>query len=63
MSFSQHAIEWMDDQVDQHKPFFAYIALNAAHEPLQVPAGLRVPPRERGAGERGEILWHDRKYR
>jgi arylsulfatase len=48
--FFSRAIEWMDDQIDAHIPFFAYIATNAPHEPLQVPAedearyAGRVPP-------------------
>jgi arylsulfatase len=36
--FFSRAIEWMDDQIDAHIPFFAYIATNTPHEPLQVPA-------------------------
>jgi arylsulfatase len=35
--FFRRAIEWMDGNLDQGIPFFAYIALNAAHAPLQCP--------------------------
>jgi arylsulfatase len=38
--FFAHAIEWMDEQLDKHKPFFAYITPNAAHGPLQVSEAL-----------------------
>src|SRR3954467_8778447 len=40
----------MDEQVDKHKPFFAYITPNTAHGPLQVSEALafrhakEVPP-------------------
>ena len=35
--FFSHAIEWMDEQIDAHIPFFAFITPNAAHAPLQCP--------------------------
>ena len=35
--FFSRAIEWMDDQIDAHIPFFACITPNAAHAPLQCP--------------------------
>ena len=35
--FFSRAIEWMDDQIDAHIPFFAFITPNAAHAPLQCP--------------------------
>ncbi len=35
--FFNHAIEWMDEKLDAGVPFFAYIAPNAAHMPLQCP--------------------------
>ena len=35
--FFGQAIKWMDNQRTQNKPFFAYIPLNVAHAPLQVP--------------------------
>ncbi len=35
--FFTRAIEWMDDNVDTHKPYFALITPNAAHEPLSCP--------------------------
>jgi arylsulfatase len=37
--FFGHAIEWMDEKLDNGIPFFAYITPNAAHGPLQCPAG------------------------
>ena len=37
--FFRHAIEWMDEKLDKGTPFFAYITPNAAHGPLQCPAG------------------------
>ncbi|HSU67253.1 MAG TPA: arylsulfatase, partial [Tepidisphaeraceae bacterium] len=35
--FFAQAIKWMDSRRQQPKPFFAYIATNVAHEPLQCP--------------------------
>jgi arylsulfatase len=35
--FFDRAIEWMDEELDQGIPFFAYISLNAAHGPLECP--------------------------
>jgi arylsulfatase len=35
--FFGHAIEWMDEKLDAHIPFFACITPNAAHEPLSCP--------------------------
>jgi len=37
--FFQQALAWMDKQRKGRAPFFAYIPLNAAHAPLQVPDG------------------------
>ncbi len=37
--FFSHAIEWMDEKLDKGIPFFAMITPNAAHAPLQCPAG------------------------
>ncbi|MGB8167626.1 MAG: arylsulfatase [Chthoniobacteraceae bacterium] len=37
--FFSHAIGWMDEKLDKGTPFFCYIPLNAAHAPLQCPAG------------------------
>ena len=49
--FFAHAVEWMDEKLDAHIPFFACIMPNAAHEPLSCPpqyehryAG-KVPPK------------------
>jgi arylsulfatase len=35
--FFARAVEWMDDNLDAHIPFFACIMPNAAHEPLSCP--------------------------
>ena len=35
--FFRQALEWMDEKRKGAAPFFAYIPLNAAHAPLQVP--------------------------
>src|SRR6188768_4125506 len=35
--FFSRAIEWMDECVDAHKPYFALITPNAAHGPLSCP--------------------------
>ena len=35
--FYSQAIRWMDAKRKEPAPFFAYIALNVAHEPLQCP--------------------------
>ena len=35
--FFDQAVEWMDQQRAAKQPFFAYIPLNAAHEPLVLP--------------------------
>ena len=35
--FFKQATQWMDSQRKAHHPFFAYIATNVAHEPLQCP--------------------------
>jgi len=35
--FFSRAIEWMDEKLDAGIPFYAHIATNAPHEPLQVP--------------------------
>jgi len=35
--FFSRAIEWMDECVDTHKPYFALITPNAAHAPLSCP--------------------------
>src|SRR4051812_6296862 len=49
--FFSHAIEWMDEKLDAHIPFFACIPPNAAHEPLSCPPAYehrylgKVPPK------------------
>jgi arylsulfatase A-like enzyme len=35
--FFERALQWMDPHLDSGKPFFAFLALNAAHEPLVLP--------------------------
>ena len=45
--FFSHAIEWMDEQLDAHIPFFAYIATNAPHEPLSCPPEYERPYADR----------------
>src|SRR3989442_12701225 len=35
--FFQQALKWIDEKREGRAPFFAYIPLNAAHAPLQVP--------------------------
>jgi len=51
--FFSRAIEWMDDMVDKHHPYFALITPNAAHEPLSCPPSYerpyagKVPPKSR----------------
>ena len=42
-----HAAEWMQTQRDAGRPFFAYVATNAAHWPHFVPDAFRGPVRER----------------
>ena len=41
--FFAHAIEWMDEQLDAHIPFVAWIATNAPHEPLSCPPEYERP--------------------
>src|SRR6187551_1149279 len=41
--FFSRAIEWMDDMVDKHHPYFALITPNAAHEPLSCPPSYERP--------------------
>ncbi|GMU21542.1 MAG: hypothetical protein AMXMBFR13_16350 [Phycisphaerae bacterium] len=42
------AMKWMEQQTKAGEPFFAYIALNAAHGPLYAPESYRAPYRELG---------------
>ena len=35
--FFQQALKWIDEKRKERAPFFAYVPLNAAHAPLQVP--------------------------
>jgi arylsulfatase len=42
------AMKWMEQQAKAGEPFFAYIALNAAHGPLYAPEKYREPYRELG---------------
>jgi arylsulfatase len=39
------AMGWMKERAASHEPFFAYVALNAAHSPLYVPDRYREPYR------------------
>ena len=41
--FFSRAIEWMDEQIDAHVPFFAYIPTNAPHAPLSCPPEYERP--------------------
>jgi len=41
--FFSRAIEWMDDNIDAHRPYFALITPNAAHEPLSCPPEYERP--------------------
>ncbi len=41
--FFSRAIEWMDQELDAGRPFFAYIPLNAAHAPLSCPPQYERP--------------------
>ncbi len=41
--FFSHAIEWMDEQLDAHIPFVAWIATNAPHSPLSCPPEYERP--------------------
>lgn len=36
-AISDHALEFLDEQNDENKPFFLYLAFNAPHWPLQAP--------------------------
>lgn len=44
--FFREAMEWIKSESDQHRPFFAYIPLNAAHWPHFVPDHYRSSVRE-----------------
>lgn len=44
--FFDEGIKWMKTQLESEKPFFTYIALNAAHWPHFVPDHYRAPIRQ-----------------
>ena len=68
--FFAQAQKWIEAQAkcgagqERTQPFFCYIATNAPHGPLDVPAGIRSPLRGQGAQRRRrEVLRHDREHR
>ncbi|SEE97457.1 arylsulfatase [Ruania alba] len=49
--FTDRAIDWMGERVEEGESFFAYLALNAPHIPRLVPDSYREPYRQHGSPE------------
>ena len=60
--FFDQALKWIES-VKGKRPFYAYIARNAPHAPLQVPKEYEQRYAGKVGAERGQVLRHDRQHR
>ncbi len=60
-AFNDHAVEFLDESLEQEKPFFLYLAYIAPHWPLHAPEKYVAPHRERYRSV-GWDEWRHRRF-